>query len=204
MFDEEDDVGTSTIPYLSLPSEDEEEEVKANNVWEYAIDVLFKLSPLHTEGKRPQKVGQISRNKTKEQFYQWNENDISIGEPHTSCLEISWDKSNLEFLKKNSIRNLHMFWKYLHHLSRKAEESSTPGDPFSFMLPDQFCNLTWRDFMSWRLEDSNQSTTSIPSNGYRGFTQKDSRHESNQNAYQLLSFKKSIKREVSQIHYSQR
>ena len=51
LFDEEDDVGTSTIPDLSLPSEDEEEEVKPNNGWEYAIDVLFKLSPLHSEGK---------------------------------------------------------------------------------------------------------------------------------------------------------
>ena len=49
--DEDDDVGTSTIPNLSLPSEDEEEEVKSNNVWEYAIDVLFKFSPLHPEGK---------------------------------------------------------------------------------------------------------------------------------------------------------
>ena len=61
LFDEEDDVGTSTIPDLSLPSEDEEEEVKSNNVWEYAIDVLFKLSPLHPEGEKPQRVGQISR-----------------------------------------------------------------------------------------------------------------------------------------------
>ena len=51
LFDEEDDVGTSTILDLSLPSEDGEEEVKSNNVWEYAIDVLFKLSPLHPEGK---------------------------------------------------------------------------------------------------------------------------------------------------------
>ena len=52
--------------------------------------------------------------------------------------------------------------------------------------------------MSWRLEDSNQSASSIPSKGHRGYTQKDSRHESDQNAYQLLVFKKSIKREVSQ------
>ena len=44
MFDVENDVGTSTIPDFSLPSEDKEEEVKSNNVWEYAIDVLFKLS----------------------------------------------------------------------------------------------------------------------------------------------------------------
>ena len=40
LFDEDDDVGTSTIPDLSLPSEDEEEEVKFNNVWEYAIDLV--------------------------------------------------------------------------------------------------------------------------------------------------------------------
>ena len=51
LFDVDDDVGTSTILDLSLPSEDEEEEVKSNNVWEHAIDILFKLSPLHPEGK---------------------------------------------------------------------------------------------------------------------------------------------------------
>ena len=51
LFDEEDDVGTSTIPDLSLPSEDEEEEIMSSNVCKYTIDVLFKLSPLHAEGK---------------------------------------------------------------------------------------------------------------------------------------------------------
>ena len=45
LFDEEDDVGTSTIHDLSLPSEDVEEEVKSNNVWEYTIDVLCDLHP---------------------------------------------------------------------------------------------------------------------------------------------------------------
>ena len=198
LFDEEDDVGTSTIPDLSLSNEGEEEEVKSNNVWEYAIDVLFKLSPLHPEGKSLRKWVKYQNMEPMEQFYQWNENDITIGEPYTPYLENSWDKSNLEFLKTNSIKNLHMLWKYLHHLVRKAKESSTPGDPFSSMLPDQFCNLTWREFMPWRLEDSNKSTSSIPSNGHRGYSQQDSRQKSNQNAYQLLAFKKSIKREVSQ------
>ena len=51
MFDAEDDVGTSTIPDLSLPSEDHEEDIKSNNVWEYSIYVLFQLAPLHSEGK---------------------------------------------------------------------------------------------------------------------------------------------------------
>ena len=59
LFDEDDDVGTSTIPDLSLPSEDEEEEVKSNNVWEDAIDVLFKLLPLHPEGKCLKNYGTV-------------------------------------------------------------------------------------------------------------------------------------------------
>ena len=116
LFDEEDDVGTSTIPDLSLPSEDEEEEVKSSNVWEYAVDVLFKLSQLHPEGKSLRMWVKYQGMETMEQFYQWNENDISIGEPHTSYLENSWDIRSLEFLKPNSIRNLQMLWKYLHHL----------------------------------------------------------------------------------------
>ena len=51
--------------------------------------------------------------------------------------------------------------------------------------------------MSWRLEDSYQRMSSPPSHGYRGGTKKDSRYKSIQSAYQLLAFKKSIKREVS-------
>ena len=82
LFDEEDDVGTYTIPDLSLPSEDEEEEVKSNNVWEYAIDVLFKLSPLHPQGKSLRKWVKYQDMETMEHFYQWNENDITIGETH--------------------------------------------------------------------------------------------------------------------------
>ena len=198
LFDEEDDVGTSTIPDLSLPSEDDDEEVKSNNIWEYAINILFQLSPLHGEGKSLRKWVIYQDMDRMEQFFQRNENDITIGEPHTSYLENSWDKSNPEFWKANSFLNLHMLWKHLHHLVRKAKASSTTEDPFSFMSPEHFCNLTRRAFMSWRLEECNQSVSSIPSNGYRGHTQQDSRHESNQSTYQLLAFKKSIKREVSQ------
>ena len=69
MFDEDDDVGTSTIPDLALPSGDEEEEVKSNNAWEYAIDVLFKLSPLHPEGKYLRKWVKYQDVETMEQFF---------------------------------------------------------------------------------------------------------------------------------------
>ena len=77
--------------------------------------------------KISQKVGQISRYGDYRTIFQWNENEITIGEPHTSYLENSWDKSNLEFLKTNSIWNLHMLWKDLHHIVREATESSTLG-----------------------------------------------------------------------------
>ena len=109
---------------------------------------------------------------TREQVFQWNENDITIGEPHTSYLENSWEKSYLDFLKTNSIRNLHMLWKYLHHLVRKTKASSTTEAPFSFMSPEHFCNLTQREFMSWRLEECNQSVSPILSNGYRDIPSK--------------------------------
>ena len=118
LFDIGDDVGISTIPDLSLPSEDEDEEVKCNNVWVYAIDILFKL--FHSILKENVSVEDM------ESFYQWNENWITIGEPHTSNLENSWDKGNLEFLKTNSIQSLPMLWKYLHHLVKEAKESFPP------------------------------------------------------------------------------
>ena len=75
------------------------------------FDVLFKLSPLYPEGKCLRKLVKYQDMETMEQCYQWNENEITIGEPHTSFLENSWDKSILEFLKTNSIQNLHVLWK---------------------------------------------------------------------------------------------
>ena len=91
-----------------------------------------------------------------------------------------------------------MLSNYLHHLVREAHESSIPGNPYSILLPDQFCNLTWKEFMAWRLDNSNQNTNSGSITGHRGYIQQDSSYESNQNAYQLLAFKKSIKRDMSQ------
>ena len=110
LFDVDDDVGTSTIPDLSLPSEDEEEEVLSNNIWEHAIDILFILSPLHPDGKSLRKWVKHQNMDDMESFFKWDEGIIAIGEPSTSYLEISRGKGNLEFLKTNSIKNLHMLW----------------------------------------------------------------------------------------------
>ena len=141
------DVGTSTIADPSVSSEDEEEEVKSNNVWEHAIDILFKLSPLHHDGKSLREWVKHQNMDDMGQFYQWDEKYLAIGELSTSYFENSWDKGNPELLKTNCIKNLHMLWKYLHHLVREAQESLIPGNPFSILLSDQFCNLTWKEFM---------------------------------------------------------
>ena len=123
LFDVDDDVGTSTIPDLSVPSEDEEEEVKSNNVWEHAIDILYEHSPIHPEGKCLRKWVNHQNMEDMESFYQCDKKFIAIGELYrsTSYLENSWDKGNLEFLKTNSITNLYMRWKYLNHQLKKPK-----------------------------------------------------------------------------------
>ena len=70
LFDVDDDVGTSTIPDLSVPSEDEEEEVISNNVWEHTIEILCKLSPLHPDGKSLRKWVKHQNMGVMEMFYQ--------------------------------------------------------------------------------------------------------------------------------------
>ena len=108
LFDEEDDVGNSTIADLSLPSEVEEEELKLEGAWEYAINDLFQLSPVHAEGKSLRNWVKFQEMNTIEQFFQWVEQDITIGRPQTSYKDITWGKDNLEFQETNSIKNLHM------------------------------------------------------------------------------------------------
>ena len=69
-LDVDDDVGTSTIADLSVPSEDEEEECISNNVQEDAIDILFKLSLFHPNGKNRIKWVKHQNMDAMEQFYQ--------------------------------------------------------------------------------------------------------------------------------------
>ena len=159
LFDKGDDIGNSTIPDLSLPSEEDEEETTINNVWEYAINDLFQLSTSHVEGKSLRNWVHSKNMEDMQQFFQWEEQDIVIGTSQTSYKSNSWENS-LEFLKFNSIKNLHMLWKYLHHLANKAIESPTHADPYSFMDPEEFHQITRKQFMQWRLEHSSQQKIS--------------------------------------------
>ena len=85
-----------------------------------------------------------------------------------------------------------MLWKYLHYLVLEAQTDS--GDPFSILLPEQFSKITWKEFMTWRLNKSTLSHCTVSPAGYRG----PSKPESNPNTEHLMNFKKSIKREVTQ------
>ena len=89
LFDVDDDVGTSTIADLSVSSKDEEYEVKSNNVWEHTIDMLFKLSPLHPDGKSLRKWVKQQNMDDMGQFYQWDETYLAIGELSASNLQNS-------------------------------------------------------------------------------------------------------------------
>ena len=93
-----------------------------------------------------------------------------------------------------------MLWKYLHYLVSKTIESSPHDDPYAFMDPEEFHQITRKQIMQWRLEHSCQQTNSSNGNGSRRYAQQDSRSKSSQCAHPLLTFKKSIKREVS--HYT--
>ena len=104
-----------------MPSEVEEEEVKSNNVWEHAIDILFKLSPLHPDGNSLRKWVKHQNMDDMEQFNGmgniWQlKNFLHLN------FENSWDKGNPEFLMTNPIKNLRILQKYLHHLVREAQE----------------------------------------------------------------------------------
>ena len=124
-----------------------------------------------------------------EKSVQWNERQLAVGELSTSYLEVPWDKHSLEYLKADHRRNLLMLWKYIHHLVMDAQVSSVSGDEFSILFPETFCKIMLMEFMTWRLNDSTMSHSPITNAGHRGQL----KLETNQNAQNLLSFKKNIK-----------
>ena len=124
-----------------------------------------------------------------EKSVQWNEGQLAVGELSISYLKVPWDKHRLEYLKADHTRNLLMLWKYIHHLVMDAQVSSVSGDEFSILFPENFCKIMWMEFMTWRLNDSTMSHSPITNAGHRGQL----KLETNQNAQNLLSFKKNIK-----------
>ena len=188
LFDKDDEFGASTIPDLSMAT-------PLKNVWDHAIDILFKLSTVHPDRKSLQMWVKYRNTDSMEQPFQWDKRQLAAGELSTCYLEVRWDKTTLEYLRTNPTRNLLMLWKYIHHLVMEAQTVS--GDAFSILLPENFCKITWEEFMTWRHNNSTLRQGNMFPAGYRGPPKPDS----NPNAPHLLNFKKSIKREVSQYTF---
>ena len=111
-------------------------------------------------------MGSLSKHDSMEHIFQWEERELAVGELSTSYLERPWDKYNIEFIKTNPIRNLLMLNKYIHHLVQEAQ--SLPGDAVSILLPENLRKITWKDFMTWRLNNCKESYSHISPSGYRG------------------------------------
>ena len=127
-----------------------------------------------------------------EQFFQWDERQLAVGELSTFYLENPWDKHNLEYFKTNPTRNLLILWKKIHCLAMEAQ--SVAGDAFSILLPENSYKITWREFMTWRLNNCKENHSHSSPAGYRG----QPKPNSNPNAQHMTIYKESIKREVSQ------
>ena len=65
-----------------------------------------------------------------------------------------------------------MLWKYILHLVQEAQ--SQPWDAFSILLPENFCKITWKDFMTWRLNNCKENQGHMSPSGYRGHPEPES------------------------------
>ena len=59
-----------------------------------------------------------------------------------------------------------MLWKYIHHLVMESQTDSR--DALSILLPENSCKITWKEFMTWRLNNSTLSYGIMSPVGYRG------------------------------------
>ena len=107
LLDEDDELGTSTVPDLSVASE-EEKEISLTTVWDHAIDTLFKLSTIHPDGRSVKKLVQQQNIDSIEQVFEWDERQLAVPEHSTSYLDTLWDKTSLEYLNTNPRKNLLM------------------------------------------------------------------------------------------------
>ena len=110
-------------------------------------------------------MGSYPNMDTLEQIFQWNKRQLEVGELSSSYLVNPRDKHSLEYLKTNLTRILLMFWKYVHRLLQVAQ--SLPGDAFSILLPENFCKITWKDFMTWRLNNCKANEGHMSPSVYR-------------------------------------
>ena len=191
LFDEDVENGTSTVHDSFIASE--EEETPLNNVWDHAIDTVFKLSTVHPDGKG------FTRELNIKPWTPWNNfsngmkvNWYNRGASHTLSRG-TWEKTTLGYLITSSyheecadVMEIHPPPSYGGIICRRGW--------ISHSTQENFHKITWKEFMTSRLNNSTLSHCNISPVGYRGPPKPDSIH----NAQHLMNFRKCIKREVSQ------
>ena len=71
--------------------------------------------------------------------------------------------NSLVSLKPNSIRDLVMLWKYIHHLVQDSHISMASDDPDNALEPSNFLHTTFHQYLSWKLNEFTTSSPSSPS-----------------------------------------
>ena len=130
-------------------------------VWEHVIAVLMELPTTTAEGQNMRDWVTYHSLTSLEDFLMW-ELDTLQYDAITVCFP-SWDTTQpntLVSLKPNSIRDLIMLRKYIHHLVQDSHLSVSSDATDHALEPDNFLHTTFRQFMSWKL---NEITTSSPS-----------------------------------------
>ena len=121
---------------------------------------------------------------------------MAIGELSTSYLETSWDKSSLEFLKTNPITDALEIYP-----SSSLRSPGITHNEFSILLPEHIYQLTRKELMRWRLQDSTQNLSSKSNAGYREQPKQDFRYESNHYAYSCIQ--EGYQKRGIPVHHSQ-
>ena len=165
-------------------------------VWEHVIAVLMKMPPTTAEGQNMRAWVIYHSLTSLEDLLMW-EMDTLQYDAITVCFP-SRDPNqpnSLVSLKPNSIGNLIMLRKYIHHLVQVSHLSVASDATDHELEPDNFLHTTFHQFMSWNL---NEVTTSFPSPP-PSVTASDPRAAPSPPSCssQLLNFKRGIKSNIS-------
>ena len=129
-------------------------------VWEHVIAVLMKLPTTTAEGQNLRSWVTYHSLTSLEDFLMW-ELDTLQYDAITVCFPSrdTTQPNSLVSLKPNS-RHLIMLRKYIHYLVQDSHLSVSSDATDHALEPDNFLHTTFRQFMSWKL---NEITTSSPS-----------------------------------------
>ncbi len=94
-----------------------EEEEEYPDVWKYALNTLLRFGPSHPQGHDIRLWLKYQRMNDMEEFFFWKETDFTLNSPYTEFLSVPGDRDSIDFLRNNSVIQLHMLWKYLHHIA---------------------------------------------------------------------------------------